>query len=120
MLAGLVGYAWPDVCHGVANQMGNELKRSGNGFLICELTIVLNFVIGPCNGSAWFHSVLGGMLNYIASGTWQCPLFQAIYEWIAEDMYDFSPARFGMEDHMEFIWSNTCGAKVFFAKGNRV
>ena len=73
---GLMGFCFWDICHYVCNQIENGLKKAGCWFLVQELILVMNLVMGPYNGAAWFHTVKGSMEHYIAGATWECPLFR--------------------------------------------
>ena len=115
-----MGFCFWDICHYVCNQIENGLKQAGCWFLVQELILVMNLVMGPYNGAAWFHTVKGSMEHYIAGATWECPLFRFFYEGMAEDAYDNSASVLGTEWHLKKMFQRIPEAKLFHNKGKRV
>lgn len=87
---------------------------------ILEWVVVLNLPLGPWLGSAWHQTMRDGLASYMASHDWTCALFQSLYERIAFEFNDASPAVLGSEQHMKKIFDDVGSAKVFRTKGTRV
>lgn len=117
---GLNGTYAYDTAHHAHNELENGIKSSKCWWLMLEMTIVLNLVMGPWNGSSWFSTLRGALDTYVANHTWRCPLFAFFYERIAKDFQDCPAGAYGSAEHMEATFARLKTAKVFFAKGVRV
>ena len=116
----VMGFVFYDVCHHVVNEIENALKAAQCWFFVRELILVLNLVLGPFSGAAWFHTVAKGLDDYLAGATWRCPLFQYLYEWIAEDIGETSSAEFGDPSHLKKVFAAVDKARAFIRTGTRV
>ena len=70
----MIGFIMWDILHYIVNQAENAQKKAGTNFIIKEIIIVLNLVLGPFMGSAFYFTIKQSHQDYIDSTTWSCPL----------------------------------------------
>lgn len=115
----LRGSIWFDPWHRLANDVKECVVGAGLWLTLLECVAVWNVFTGPYEKAAHWGKVCCAAETYLRCANDDDPLFQLVFENIAQDHQD-ECADYLSVDHARRVWTRLSSSKVLKGKGDRV
>lgn len=110
-----------DIWHRRHNNVELAFSRAGLNPIKVEMAVNMNGLQGPWSEAANYGKVRGCAEQYLRNNDHTCPIFQAVYEWIAIDGNGgVRPMHLGSEEHIKLTWESLKSNPVFTRKFDTV
>lgn len=118
---GLRFQEFPDIWHRRDNNVKLAFSRAGLNSIKVEMTICLNGLQGPWSDNGNFGKVAACAEQYFKNNTFECPIFRAVYDWIALDRNQGKRlVGFGSEEHIRATWDELASCPIIVKKLDQV